>query len=72
MTFTQFCREFLGANIFGPFLYLCYFDRFFHLWVAMMIIIAIITIIIEKHFNELRKSCKASGKNNILALLTII
>ena len=31
-SFTLFCREFFGANIFGPFLYLCYFNRFFHLW----------------------------------------
>ena len=31
-SFTLFCREFVGANIFGPFLYLCYFNRFFHLW----------------------------------------
>ena len=31
--FTLFCREFVGANIFGHFLYLCYFNRFFHLWI---------------------------------------
>ena len=30
-SFELFCYEFFGANIFGPLLYLCYFNRFFHL-----------------------------------------
>ena len=34
-SFTLFCREFVGANIFGPFLYLCYFNRLFHLCVVV-------------------------------------